>query len=58
VTKKVLVSEDLFKRLCKQAEFEKYKVKLGRWILKEEIGEFIGRKSEIKGQIEKEQSKY
>jgi hypothetical protein len=49
VTKKVLVSEDLFKRLCKQVEFEKYKVKLGRWILKEEIGEFIGRKSEIKG---------
>jgi hypothetical protein len=52
VSKRVLVSEALFKRLCERGGLEGYRVKLGRWILREEIGEFVGRKGEAKGQVE------
>jgi hypothetical protein len=52
VSKRVLVSEALFKRFCERGGLEGYRVKLGRWILREEIGEFVGRKGEAKGQVE------
>jgi len=57
VDKKTSVSEDLFKRLCERGGLEGYRVKLGRWILREEIGEFVGREGEGEGQVEEKQSK-
>lgn len=54
--KKILVSEALFKRLCEKGGLEGYRVKLGRWILREELGEFVGRKGEAKGKVEEERS--
>jgi hypothetical protein len=35
------VSEDLLRRLCGQGSLEGCRVKLGRWALREEIGEFV-----------------
>jgi len=46
MTRRVLVSEELLKRLSEKCGFERYKLKLGRWILKEKIGELVGRKGE------------
>gem|GEM_PF-1157580 len=57
VGKKVSISEDLFKRLCGRQDLEGYGVKLGRWVLREEIGEFIGREGEGEGQVEEKRSK-
>jgi hypothetical protein len=57
VSKRILVSEALFRRLCEEGGLEGYRIKLGRWILREEIGEFVGRKGEAEGQVEEEQSK-
>lgn len=57
MSKKALVSEALFRRLCEEGGLEGYRVKLGRWILREEIGEFVGRKGEAESQVEEERSK-
>ena len=57
VGKKISISEELFKRLCGRQDLEGYGVKLGRWVLREEIGEFIGRESEGEGQVEEKRSK-
>jgi hypothetical protein len=35
------VSEDLLRRLCGQGSLEGCRVRLGRWALREEIGEFV-----------------
>jgi hypothetical protein len=51
VGRKVLVSEDLLRRLCGQGGLEGCRVKLGRRALREEIGEFVGRKGEVEGQV-------
>jgi len=49
-TRRILISEDSLEILTegKIKNVEKRKIKLGRWILKEKIGEFIGYKSKIK----------
>jgi len=57
VGRKVLVSEDLLRRLCGQGGLEGCGVKLERWALREEIGEFVGRKGEVEGQVEEERLK-
>jgi hypothetical protein len=51
------VSEDLLRRLCGQGSLEGCRVRLGRWALREEIGEFVGRKGEVEGQVEEERPK-
>jgi hypothetical protein len=48
MSRKVLISEDFLKKLLKLSGFEGRRIKLGRWVLKEEVGEVIGRKSEGK----------
>lgn len=57
MSKKILVSEALFRRLCEEGRLEGYKIKLGRWILREEIGEFVGCKGEAESKVEEERSK-
>jgi len=57
VGRKISISEGLFKRLCERGGLEDYRVKLGRWVLREEIGEFVGREGEGEGQVEEELSK-
>jgi hypothetical protein len=47
VSKKVFVSVDLLKRLLKQAGLENKRVKLGRWVIKRELGEVVGRESKV-----------
>ncbi len=49
---KVLISKELLEMIAegKVKRPEKRRLKLGRWILKEKIGVFIGSKSEDKGE--------
>lgn len=44
-----MVSEDLLKKLSEKCGLERYRLKLGRWILKEKIGELVGRKGKGEG---------
>jgi len=47
--RKVLISEEFLRMLAegKVKYVEEEKIKLGRWILKEKIGDFIGCKGEV-----------
>jgi len=47
VSKKVFISIDLLKKLLKQAGLEDKRLKLGRWVIKRELGEVIGCESKI-----------
>lgn len=47
MSKKVFVSVDLLKKLLKQAGLGDKRVKLGRWVIKRELGVAVGRESKV-----------
>jgi hypothetical protein len=42
LTKRILVSEELYRKISRQVGLGEYKLKLGRWVIKREVGVIIG----------------